>query len=185
MRSWWLALIPAVVLAASLPCESTPKAERILWRIVLEKPYATNLKSLLKVIKSDQANSGVVLYKVESAKTVLLCTTVPYALDVIAESPEVCSIHEVETPAVYELKGGEFVRKDGQPTPYLCRCPKHGIVGVTEWQYADFLASGPVQMLTAAIAHEMAPKANSEPKHQHFTIKCPVCGRPSEALGAK
>lgn len=93
-----LVLFCAALHAELLPCKSDAKTERILWRIVLDKPYDRNLPVLLRTIRED-AEEGPITYAVESFKTVLICTGAPYALDVIAESPEVCSIHEVERRA--------------------------------------------------------------------------------------
>lgn len=66
--------------------------------------------------------------------------------------------------------------------PHHARCPVHGVVGITERQYLEFLCDGPIQDLTAAIAHELSPEENPDLPVRHYTIKCPKCGRASEVL---
>lgn len=87
-----LYIAAALLLVAAIP-EDPPRSQ-IRWRIRLVKPYDANRDSLIKVIESSWKESGVTSYWVESDSTILLWTKVPYSLDYIAESPEVCSIHE-------------------------------------------------------------------------------------------
>jgi hypothetical protein len=59
-------------------------------------------------------------------------------------------------------------------------CPRHGKVYMTEYEYVEFLGNGPIQCLTAALAHQVNPKVNKDPGKCHFDIHCPICGRVSE-----
>jgi hypothetical protein len=47
---------------------------------------------------------------------------------------------------------------------------------MTDNEYMEFLASGPMQDLTAAIAHQLDHR-NPDVPNRHYQIHCPICNR--------
>jgi hypothetical protein len=55
-------------------------------------------------------------------------------------------------------------------------CQKHGRVYMNDYEYMEFLASGPLQALNKALAHQVDAR-NPDVPDREFKIRCPICNR--------